>query len=195
MRLMEVSAPTDGFAPSWADDPRSSIAIRKIAITACYQAAMIRFIFDLGIRLATFVALAAAFFRKPGAGLRARSQVCGSVVAIPCAIPCQFPTGAGGRGNIFPARGAIDLAQVIDCTRDHRQNRADFVAGTKNFPDIREIGGGDGIRTCPARGCRRPGRGRPGRACRSGRAGFRWCRRPRCRSGRRGRSARPEIRR
>ena len=37
MRLMEVSAPTDGFAPSWADDPRSSIAILKIAITACYR--------------------------------------------------------------------------------------------------------------------------------------------------------------
>jgi hypothetical protein len=37
MRLMEVSAPTDGFAPSWADDPRSSIAILKIAMTACYR--------------------------------------------------------------------------------------------------------------------------------------------------------------
>jgi len=83
MPLMGVLAPTDGFAPSWADDPRSSIAIRKIAVIACYPVAMILFIFDLGIRLAAFVALAAAFFRKPGAGLRACNRPSGSVVAIP----------------------------------------------------------------------------------------------------------------
>jgi hypothetical protein len=70
MPLMGVPAPTDGFVPDWADDPMSLITIRKIAMIACYQAGMIRFIFDLGIRLAAFVALAAAFFGKPEAGLR-----------------------------------------------------------------------------------------------------------------------------
>ena len=96
---------------------------------------MIWFIFDLGIRLATFIGLAAAFFRRPWVGLRARSRPWGSVVAI----PCQFPAGPRGRGNVFPARGAVDLAQLIDCTSDSWQNRAEFEAGTKNFPVLREI--------------------------------------------------------
>src|SRR5712691_3906666 len=96
---------------------------------------MIALIFDLGIRLATFAALAAAFFRKPGAGLQARNRPCGSVVAI----PCQFPAGPRGRGNVFPARRVFDVAQVIDYTRNYRQNWVDFEAETKNFPVVREI--------------------------------------------------------
>src|SRR5882762_9300543 len=120
--------------PSCLDDPRSSIAIPKIAGIACYWVAMIRFIFDLGIEAATFVASAVAFFRKPGAGLRARNRPCGSVVAI----PCQFPAGPPGRGNVLPARRAVDLAQAIDYTRNYRRNRADFGAEIKILPDLRE---------------------------------------------------------
>ena len=41
---------------------------------------MIRFIFDLGVRLTTFVALAAAFFRKPGRG---------------CGLATEFGLGRG----------------------------------------------------------------------------------------------------
>ena len=93
-------------AAARADDARRSIIIRKIAIIACYLTAMIRFIFDLGIGLATAVAAAVAFFfREPGAGLRARNRPCGSVVAI----PCQFPARRGGRENIFPASRASDF--------------------------------------------------------------------------------------
>src|SRR3984893_6274385 len=116
--------------PCWADDPRLSIAILKIVVIACYHAAMIWFIFNLGIRLATFVVLAAAFFRKP----RARNRVWGSVVAI----PCQFPAGPGGRGNVFPARRGLHLAQAVDCTRDYRRNWTDFGAEIKILPDLRE---------------------------------------------------------
>src|ERR1700730_15849158 len=116
--------------PCWADDPRLSIAILKIVVIACYHAAMIWFIFNLGIRLATFVVLAAAFFRKP----RARNRVWGSVVAI----PCQFPAGPRGRGNVFPASRASDLAQAIDYTRSYRQNGVDFDAEIKILPDLRE---------------------------------------------------------
>src|SRR5437660_4128545 len=95
---------------------------------------MIALIFDLGIRLAAFVALAVAFFRKPGAGLRTRNRPWGSLVAI----PCQFPAGPRGRGNVFPARGTVDLAQALDYACDYRQNRADFGAETKFLPDLRE---------------------------------------------------------
>src|ERR1700730_9748526 len=95
---------------------------------------MIALIFDLGIRLATFVALAAAFFRKPGARLRARNRPWGPVVAI----PRQFPAGPRGRGNVLPAHRTRDLAQAIDCARDYRQNRADFGAQIKIIPDLRE---------------------------------------------------------
>src|SRR5216683_6229886 len=95
---------------------------------------MIWFIFDLGIRLATFIGLAAAFFRRPWVGLRARNRPWGSVVAI----PCQFPAGPRGRGNVFPARRGRDLAQGIDYTRNYRRNQADFGAEIKILPDLRE---------------------------------------------------------
>src|SRR3984893_1115821 len=120
--------------PSCFDAPRSSIAIPTIAGIACYWVAMIRFIIDLGIELATFVASAVAFFRKPGAGLRARNRPWGSVVAI----LCQFPAGPPGRGNVLPDRRAADLAQVVDLTIDYRQSRADFGAEMKILPDLRE---------------------------------------------------------
>src|ERR1700730_9398341 len=116
--------------PSCLDDPRSSIAIPKIAGIACYWVAMIRFIFDLGIELATFVASAVAFFRKPGAGLRARNR--------PWGWSLQFPAGFPGRRNVLPDRRAADLAQVVDLTRDYRQSRADFGAEMKILPDLRE---------------------------------------------------------
>ena len=107
---------------------RSEISdLPKIATIVCYQTGMMRFIFDLGIRLATFVASAAAFFR-------ARNRPLGSAVAF----PCQFPAGPRGRGNVVPARCAVDLTQVIDCTGDDRPNRADFEAGKKILPDLRE---------------------------------------------------------
>ena len=109
-------------------------AVRKIAIIARYDSGMIALIFDLGIRLATFAVLAAAFFRTPGAGLRARNRAWGSVVAIPCSLPA----GPRGREMSFPAGRTRDLAQVIDYARDYRQNRADFGAETKILPDLRE---------------------------------------------------------
>src|SRR6267378_491892 len=115
---------------------------------------MIALILDLGIRLATFVALAAAFFRKPGAGLQARNRAWGSVVAIPCC----FPAGPRGRDMFFPAGRASDLAQAIDYARDYRQNRADFGAETKILPDLREARAPARLRSCRARGCQ--GRGR-----------------------------------
>src|SRR5260370_33492735 len=96
---------------------------------------MIRFIFDLGIGLATFVALAVAFFRKPGPGLLARNRPWGAIVAI----RCQFPAGPRGRENVFPASRASDLAQAFDYTRNYRQDQADFEAETKNFPVVREL--------------------------------------------------------
>src|SRR3984893_11831221 len=108
--------------------------ILKIVLIACYEAAMIRFIFDLSIGLPTIVALAAAFFRKPGARLRACNRPWGSVVAI----PRQFPAGPRGRGNVLPAHRTRDLAQAIDYTPDYRQNQADFGAKTKILPDLRE---------------------------------------------------------
>src|SRR6266404_9555496 len=97
---------------------------------------MIALILDLGIRLATFVAFAGAYFRKSGAGLRARNRAWGSVVAIPCC----FPAGPRGRGNVVPARRAVDLAQAIDSARDYRKNRAVFGAEIKILPDLRERG-------------------------------------------------------
>jgi hypothetical protein len=124
MPLMGVPAPTDGFAPSRANDPRSAIVILKIVVIACYQVAMISFIFDLGIWLAVLVAAAAAIFRKSGMRLRARNRPWGSVVATPCC----FPAGPRGRGNVVPARRAVDLAQAIDSGRNYRQNRVDFGA-------------------------------------------------------------------
>ena len=110
-------------------DPRLAISL-KIVVIICYQIAMIWFILDLGIGLATFVALAVAFFGKPGAGLRARYRAWGSAVAAPCC----FPAGPRGRGNVVPARRAVDLAQAIDYTGDYRQNRADFGAEIKIPP-------------------------------------------------------------
>src|ERR1700730_12285004 len=95
---------------------------------------MIALIFDLGIRLATFLAFAGACFRKLGAGLQARSWAWGWVVAIPCC----FPAGPCGREMFFPAGRTKDLAQAIDYARDYRQNRADFGAETKILPDLRE---------------------------------------------------------
>src|ERR1700730_3569613 len=95
---------------------------------------MIALIFDLGIRLATFLAFAGACFRKLGAGLQARNRAWGSVVAIPCC----FPAGPCGREMFFPAGRTKDLAQAIDYARDYRQNRADFGAETKILPDLRE---------------------------------------------------------
>ena len=126
---------------------RSEISnlILKIATIACCHASMIRFVFEFGIRLATFVASAAAFFG-------ARNRPSGSVVAI----PCQFPAGPPGRGNVLPARRAADLAQAIDYTRIYPQNQADFGAETKILPDFREP---RSLRR--ARGCHRPGGGRP----------------------------------
>src|SRR6266478_3804687 len=118
---------------------------------------MIALIFDLGIRLATFAALAAAFFRRPGAGLRGRNRAWGSVVAIPCC----FPAGPRGRETFFPAGRTKDLAQAIDYTRDYRQNRADFGAETKILPDLREARAPARLRSCRARGCRGRGRGPP----------------------------------
>src|ERR1700756_872805 len=115
---------------------------------------MIALIFDLGIRLVTFAALAAAFFRTPGAGLRARDRPWGSGVALPCC----FPAGPRSRDMFFPARQARDLAQAIDYTRDHRQNRADFGAEAKILPDLREARAPARLKSCRARGCR--GRGR-----------------------------------
>src|SRR6266436_4002441 len=107
---------------------RSEISdLRKIAIIACYQTTMISFILDLGIRLATFVASAAAFFR-------ARNRPWGSAIAF----PCQFPAGPRGRGNVVPARHAGDLAQPNDYTRIFPQNRADLDAEIKILPDLRE---------------------------------------------------------
>ncbi len=97
---------------------------------------MIWFIFDLGIGLATFVAWVVAFFREPEAGLRAHSRPWSSSETP----PCSFPAGPRGRGNVFPARGADDFAQAIDYTRDYGQNPADFGAGIKILPDLRERG-------------------------------------------------------
>src|SRR6266481_5740227 len=95
---------------------------------------MIALIFDLGIRLATFAALAAAFFRKPGAGLRARNRAWGSVVAI----PCRIPAGPRSREGVLPDSGARVLAQAIDYNRYYRQNQADFGTETRILPDLRE---------------------------------------------------------
>src|SRR5262249_3314852 len=106
----------------------------KIVIIVCYHVTMIAFMFDLCIRLAAFVALAVAFFRKPAAGLRVRNRPCGSVVAPPCCLP----EGPRGREDVVPARRAGDLPQAIDCNRNYRQNQADFDAETKILPDLRE---------------------------------------------------------
>src|SRR6266478_8583355 len=108
----------------------------KIAVIVCYQTAMIWFIFDLGIGLATFVAWVVAFFREPEAGLRAHSRPWSSSETP----PCSFPAGPRGRGNVFPARGADDFAQAIDYTCNYRQNLGEFGAGTKILPDLRERG-------------------------------------------------------
>ena len=112
--------------------------ILKIVVIACYEAAMIRFIFDLGVRLTTFVALAAAFFRKSGAGQRARNRPW----ARSWRFPCQFPAGRRGRGNVFPASRARELTQAIDCTRNYRRARADFSAEIK----ISLISGSESLR-------------------------------------------------
>ena len=82
MTAMGQERPVTSFTAAY-------FTILKIVVIACYEAAMIRFIFDLGIELATFVASAVAFFRKPGAGLRARNRPWGSVVAIPCRVSWQ----------------------------------------------------------------------------------------------------------
>src|SRR3984893_2360297 len=101
---------------------------------------MIWFIFDLGIGLARFVASAAAFFR-------ARNRPLGSAVAF----PFQFPAVRRGRGNVVPARCAVDLTQAVDYTRNYRPI---FEAGMKYVP-----AGRDGVGT-PRRGGCRAARGR-----------------------------------
>ena len=101
---------------------------------------MIWFIFDLGIALATFVASAAAFFRV-------RNRALGSAVAF----PCHFPAGRRGRGNVVPARCAVNLAQAIDCTGDYRQNRADFRGRNEICPCWQGNLPGCGVRTCRGR--------------------------------------------
>jgi hypothetical protein len=95
---------------------------------------MIWFIFDLGIGLATFVAWVVAFFREPEAGLRARSRPWSSSETI----PCSFPAGPRGRGNVVPAGSTSDLVQAIDYARNYGQNRGDFGAETEILPDLRE---------------------------------------------------------
>jgi hypothetical protein len=90
--------------------------------------------FDLGTRLATFVALSVAFFRKPGAGFRARNRPCGSAVQFPCHSAAELRD----RGMFSPAGRARDLAQVIDYARNYRQNRVDFGAQIQISPDLRE---------------------------------------------------------
>src|SRR6058998_3711187 len=90
---------------------------------------MIQFILGLGIRLATFLASAGALFSV-------RNRPCGSVVAPPCCLP----QGPRGRENVLPARRAGDLAQMIDCARDYRKDRAFCGAGIKILPDLRERG-------------------------------------------------------
>src|SRR4029077_6822202 len=87
----------------------AQFADHKIAIPRDITHVMIALIFDLGVGLATFAALAAAFFRKPGAALRARNRAWGSVVAIPCC----FPAGPRGRDIFFPAGRARDLTPAI----------------------------------------------------------------------------------
>jgi hypothetical protein len=122
--------------------PSSAIVnfvILKIAVFACYQVTMIQFIFDLAIGLATFAALTAAFFGKPGAG----------------------PAGPRSRDMFFPEGRARDLAQAIDYTSDYRQDQADFGAETKILPVLREARARGPLRTCRARGWRRRGRGPP----------------------------------
>src|SRR4029077_19264557 len=56
------------------------------------------------------------------------------------AIPCRLPAVPRGREMSFPARRVSDLAQVIDYTRNYRQNQADFGAETIILPDLREAG-------------------------------------------------------
>jgi hypothetical protein len=140
--------------------PSSAIVnfvILKIAVFACYQVTMIQFMFDLAIGLATFAALTAAFFGKPGAGLRARNRPWGWDVALPCC----FPAGPRSRDMFFPAGRARDFAQAIDYTSDYRQDQADFGAETKILPVLREARARAPLRTCRARGWRRRGRGPP----------------------------------
>src|SRR6266404_5663766 len=118
---------------------------------------MIAMILDLGIRLATFVAFAGAYFRKSGAGLQARNRPCGAVVPFPCHSAAELR----GRGMFSPAGRTKDLAQAIDYARDYRQNRADFGAETKILPDLREARAPARLRSCRARGCQGRGRGPP----------------------------------
>src|SRR5437016_448799 len=125
---------------------------------------MIALIFDLGIRLATFAVLAAAFFRTPGAGWRARNRPWGSVVAL----PCHLPAGPRGREMFFPAGRTKDLAQAIDYAGHYRQSRVDFDAETKILPDLREPWAGyaqpedaDATGTMPATLVSGVGGGRP----------------------------------
>src|ERR1700726_2602809 len=98
MTAMGQKRPVTSFTAAY-------FTILKIVVIACYEAAMIRFIFDLSIGLATIVALAVAFFGKSGAGLRGRSRPWGSVVAT----PCQFPARPHGRDTFSPARCVRDL--------------------------------------------------------------------------------------
>jgi hypothetical protein len=115
---------------SWADGPRRSIVIRKIATTACYLAVMIRFIFNLSIGLAAFLPWAVAFFGRPGAGLRARNRPWGSAVAPPCC----FPAGPRSRDMFLPDRCVIDSAQAVDYIPNYRQHRADSGIETQISP-------------------------------------------------------------
>ena len=118
----------------------------KIVLIVCYQTAMIWFIFDLGIGLATFVVWVVAFFGEPEAGLRARSRPWSSSETP----PCSFPAGPRGRGNVVPARSTIDLAQAIDYARNYGKNRGNFGAGIKILPDLRERGPPAPLRNMPS---------------------------------------------
>jgi hypothetical protein len=169
-----------GATPIWSplSSACSAFCIPKIAATACYRCGMLALIFALAVRL--FVPIVVA------------------VAARPSHFPCCFPARPRSRERFSLPTRVGNLAQAIDITRNFRSSRDDFGLETKNFPAVSLSAGNiaaAGVRTCRGRGCRRPGRGRPIRACRSGPAGFRWCRRPRCRSGRHGRSGRPGIRR
>src|ERR1700730_13824073 len=78
-----LATQTRAVSPHLGGRSEISYPLPIIAIISCYLAAMIRFIFGLDIRLATFIASAVAVLRKPEAGLRARHRRWGSVVAIP----------------------------------------------------------------------------------------------------------------
>src|SRR6267378_2742373 len=66
---------------------------------------MIAMILDLGIRLATFVAFAGAYFRKSGAGLQARNRAWGSAASLPDPV--------AGKCSSLPAGSKIYHKRLI----------------------------------------------------------------------------------